>query len=223
MIHKILAVGDCNTLGAQMLEYRSYPELIADALDSQVINLGHTMATTREGVLLLEDNLTADVECVLIQFGLVDSYKTFRYSPYVLYYPDNFLRKQLRSFVKKFKKTCRKFGLNDLLGEVNVVDIDEYEKNIRQMIESALPRRVVLLETIPNHQQDRNAEILKYNKCLARISQDYYECSIVSLYSIFIENMAEYYLDATHANELGYGVIAEKLSQHLSIPYPAEQ
>ena len=215
MFQKIVAVGDCNTLGAKHLEYNSYPEIVADRLGAQIINLGHTMATSREGVHLLSNQL-AGAECVVIQFGLVDSYKTFKYAPYVLYYPDNIIRKQLRSFTKKYKKICKKIGLNRRIGETNVVQLDEYECNMRKMIEMALPRMILLLDTIPNLQLHRNQEIQRYNKCLDRICQDYQQCIKVDLYDVFLNNLDTFYMDATHANETGYAYIAGRLQQTLN-------
>lgn len=215
MQRKITAVGDCNTLGAKKLERKSYPERVGQIIGAEVINLGHTMATTREGVRLLQDFLKDDVEYVFIQFGLVDSYRTFKYSPYVLYYPDNFLRKPLRSATKKFKKICRRTGLNTLFGEVNVVKIDEYEKNIRRMIEIASPRPTFLIDTVPNHQRDRNGEIQRYNKVLDGICQEYDRCVKVDLYEVFEENLKVFYLDSTHCNQNGYEYIAKIISRKL--------
>ena len=133
-LKSILAVGDCNTLGAGEFRNNGYPERVGELLGVSVKNCGYTMSTTREGVYLLEDNLEEQHDCVIIQFGLVDSYATFRYSPYVLYFPDNPLRKQLRSLVKKYKKICRRRGLNEKFGEVPVVPAAEYERNLRRMV-----------------------------------------------------------------------------------------
>lgn len=113
----LLAIGDCNTLGTDKLKGSSYPELIGRILGCPVRNCGFTMSTSREGLCLLRDNLSKDFDWITIQFGLVDSYCTFRYSPYILYYPDNFIRKQLRSLVKKYKKTCKKLRLQEALGK----------------------------------------------------------------------------------------------------------
>ena len=222
MVTKIKAVGDCNTLGANALEYKSYPERIGERLGVEVVNLGHTMATTREGVLKLRD-LVGEADCVIIQFGLVDSYRTFRYSPYVLYYPDNPLRKQLRSLTKKFKKTCRRLGLNGLLGEVNVVDSGEYESNLRKMVEIAQPRLTLLLETIPNHQLERNSEIQRYNSILDAICADYDNCYKVDLYTHFKNNMDQFYQDLTHCNSAGCEYIAAMVAQKIAAVCPKEK
>lgn len=214
MLKKIIAVGDCNTLGVGELKNNSYPERAARLIGAEVRNIGHTMATTREGLLLLRDNLD-ESDCVIIQFGLVDSYKTFKYSPYVLYYPDNILRKQVRSLAKKFKKTCRNTGLNQLIGEVNVVALEEYEANIRSMIELAAPRLVILLDTVPNRQLERNGEIQKYNALLTSLSNEYVHCVKINLFDLFAERLDTYYLDETHCNADGYTRIAEEIRDQL--------
>jgi lysophospholipase L1-like esterase len=215
MIQKILAIGDCNTLGADQLGVKSFPERLGALIGAEVINLGHTMATTREGVNILRDSSLDDVDCVFIQFGLVDSYKTFKFSPYILYFPDNFLRKQIRSVVKKYKKICRKIGLNKYLGEINVVPIDEYEDNIRRMIEQAIPRTVVLIDTIPSKRLELNDEIRRYNNKLTSICQQYPNCLKVDLEVFFEQNLENYYLDQTHCNAVGCDFIAQKIREAL--------
>lgn len=210
MMKEIVAVGDCNTLGAGGLKGKSYPEKLARKTGAPVHNLGHTMATTREGINILHD-YPGGADCLLIQFGLVDSYKTFKYSPYVLYYPDNIIRKQYRSLVKKFKKICRKYGLNRRLGETNTVSPAEYESNIRKMIGLSSAKEVFLLDTIPNKRLELNSEIMRYNSVLANICSDYTHCTKVDLYDIFINNLSNYYLDETHCNEQGYDHIVERI------------
>ena len=219
---KILAIGDCNTLGAKALAGKSYPEKTGEWLDAEVRNLGHTMATTREGIHLLK-NYLGDADCVFIQFGLVDSYKTFKYSPYILYYPDTFFRKQLRSIVKKYKKICRKVGLNTLLGEVNVVPAEEYERNLRHLIELVQPRTVFLIETIPNKQLERNDEIRRYNTIMRSVCQDYQHCFTVELYDLFARRLEEYYQDATHSNNAGYECIAHAIYERIHCIHGSEK
>ncbi|WP_163335850.1 SGNH/GDSL hydrolase family protein [Desulfopila sp. IMCC35008] len=209
-MQKIVAIGDCNTLGAGRCEKRGYPEKVAERLGAEIVNRGHTMATSREGIHLLKEEVVK-ADCVLIQFGLVDSYKTFKYSPYVLYYPDNFIRKNLRALTKKYKKICRNQGLNKIIGEVNVVPAEEYEHNIRSMVELASPRKVVLIDTVPNKQLERNGEIQRYNGILDSIAADYPFCTRVKLYADFIDGLDTLYADPTHCNNEGYEKIAEKI------------
>ena len=215
-ITSILAVGDCNTLGAGEFRNDGYPERLADLTGAAVKNCGFTMSTTREGIHLLEDNLQPGHGLVIIQFGLVDSYATFRYSPYVLYYPDNPWRKQLRSLVKKFKKTCRQSGLNERFGEVEVVPEAEYEQNLLRMVDRCGGRIVILPETIPHHDQKRNGAIQRYNRILERIASTREICLFLPLYQQFAGNMENYYSDNTHANGVGHRFIAGRIADLIS-------
>ena len=124
----ILAIGDCITSGVSNYLGNSYPERVGMALNVPVKNCGKGMCSSREGIALLRDNDSEEFDCVIIQFGLKDAYSTFKYSPNILYYPDNFIRKQLRSIVKKYKKICKKIGLNELLGTAKVVSEHETDK-----------------------------------------------------------------------------------------------
>ncbi len=216
MFAHICAVGDCNTLGSGNLRGNSYPERIGKKLGAGVTNLGYTMATSREGKFLLRD-FTGTSDCLFIQFGLADCYTTCKYSPYVLYYPDNIIRKPLRSIVKKMKKTCRRARLFSRLGTKNVVSPEEYESNIRSMVIQVLSNPVFLLDTLPHHEQWRNPHIQKYNQVLTRISRDYDQCFKIDLYDIFVEKLNNYYLDATHCNDAGYEQIAEAILQQISL------
>ena len=100
-INHLLAVGDCITLGVQHCLGNSYPEIIGSSLGSTVANHGYIMSTSREGVHLLKDQLQADHDSVIVQFGVADSHLTFKYAPYIPYYPDNPARKAVRNIVKK--------------------------------------------------------------------------------------------------------------------------
>lgn len=216
MFAHICAVGDCNTLGTGILRGNSYPERIGRNIGARVTNLGHTMATSREGNLLLRD-FSGVSDCIFIQFGLADSYTTCRYSPYVLYYPDNIIRKPLRSMLKKIKKSCRRINLFSSFGSKNVVSPEEYESNMRAMVSQALPNPVFLIDTIPHHEQWRNSHIQEYNQLLTRISKDFDQCIKIDLYDIFIEEFDTYYLDATHCNGAGYDRISEMICHKMKL------
>jgi lysophospholipase L1-like esterase len=125
----------------------------------------------------------------------------------------------LRSALKKIKKVCRKAGVHSLIGKENVVPIIEYEKNIREMIELALPRTIFLIDTIPNQQQERNSDIRRYNTILDKICKDYDTCRKVNLYDLFENKFDEYYQDATHCNQSGCERIAEIIHQQIIIQY----
>ena len=204
----MLALGDCNTLGVGKLHQNGYPRRAAARLGMHLRNCAWTMATTREGINLLQDHMSPEVEIVLIQFGLVDSYLTFRFAPYVLYYPDNPLRKQYRSLVKSYKKFCRRRGLHRLFGSCEVVEPEEYERNLETMIATAGSARVLLLETIPHHQQRRNHNIRRYNEILATIARRHRRVDRIALYDRFTSDMERLYLDETHCNAAGHELIA---------------
>ncbi len=206
----ILALGDCNTLGDIHYENNSFPERFANKINAHVKNCGYTMATTREMICFAKKNITiADI--VLIQYGLVDSWLTFKYSPYVLYYPDNSLRKIARKIVKKYKKIARKIGLNKLIGARNVVPIDEYKNNIKTLVADNPDKIFILIDTVPNNHLNRNENIKKYNNILKEITKDHANCYYLDIYEIFIKNLDNYYMDATHINGIGYEVITNRL------------
>lgn len=211
----ILAIGDCNTRGLDQYRGKSYPERVAEQFGCTVKNSGFTMSTTREGIHLIRDNLTLEYDVVCIQFGLVDSYMTFRHAPYILYYPDNFLRKTFRNILKKYKKTCRQIGLNRRLGEINVVPEEEFERNIREMIASCGDSIVILPETIPHHDSRRNPWIQRYNAILHKVAHDYQSCHVVKAYDEFAMNLNNYYADTTHMNSAGYAVMTDRITRKL--------
>jgi len=215
----ILALGDCNTLGVGTLKGNAYPEMFAKALDKTVENCGFTMSTTREMLSLFEDYKGEEKEIILIQYGLVDSWKTFKYAPYVLYYPDNKIRKMFRKIVKKYKKTAKKIGLNKLLGVLNVVALDEYENNIKNVLRKTSKSTVFLLDTIPNLEISRNSEIVRYNKVLSQLSKEYDHVYYVKVYDDFLDR-PEYYLDNTHMNEKGYERVTQNI---LSVYYKSNE
>jgi len=208
----ILALGDCNTLGDVYFENNSYPEKFARRVNLDVINCGYTMSTTRE-MLHFAKKYIKDSDIILIQYGLVDSWKTFKYAPYVLYYPDNLYRKIARKFVKKYKKIARKIGLNKLLGTKNVVPIEEYQANIEFLIKRYPNKIFILIDTPPNRDLSRNSEIKRYNSILEKISSIYKNCYHLKIYETFEKNLNNYYLDETHLNDQGYETIAKELQK----------
>jgi len=206
----VLALGDCNTLGVKDLKGNAYPEKFASALGKRVDNCGFTMSTTYEMLHFFEDFKEQEKEIILIQYGLVDSWKTFKYAPYVLYYPDNAIRKIFRKIVKKYKKIAKKIGLNKLLGVSNVVALDMYENNIKTVLEKTRESTVFLIDTIPNLEISRNSEIVRYNQVLSRLSKQYDHVHYVEVYDDFLDK-PEYYLDNTHMNEQGYERITKNI------------
>ena len=207
---KILALGDCNTLGVQDLVDNAYPERFAKVLNKTVDNCGFTMSTTNEMLHFFQDFKEKETEIILIQYGLVDSWRTFKYAPYVLYYPDNKIRKIFRKIVKKYKKIAKKIGLNKLIGVSNVVALEAYQNNIESVIQQSKGCTILLISTIPNLDTSRNSEIMRYNQVLLRLSEEYTHVHFVDVYNDFI-NTPGYYLDNTHMNESGYEIITQKI------------
>lgn len=207
---QILALGDCNTLGAGELKNKSYPERFAAHINASLINCGYTMSTTREMQYFAKENIQ-NADIVLIQYGLVDSWKTFKYAPYVLYYPDSTLRKYYRKLVKKYKKICKSVGLNTLLGVENVVPDKEYKNNIEHFIKKFPDKLFILISTIPNKALWRNGEILRYNQIIEDICTRNDNAHYLKIYDTFLNNFDYYYLDKTHINDEGYNFILSQL------------
>ena len=207
----ILGLGDCNMGGAEGFDGKTYIELVGQALGMEWVNRGITMSTTREGVILRKEYEEPDI--LVIGYGLVDSWKTFKYAPYVLYYPDNPLRKLGRKLVKKYKKIARSLGLNEILGQKYVVPPKEYETNIEYMLQQA--KRVFLVETPPHHRQHfRNPDIKRYNDILRSIAQRHEHVSLVAIYDE-LACAKRFYLDDIHLNQAGYDLIARKILEQL--------
>ncbi len=193
-----LALGDCNLLGAQTYKGKTYVTCLEKSLQESCQNCGHTMTTTREGTIYFKEHRQTSFSCVIIAYGLVDSWKTFRYAPYVLYYPDTRLR-----------KIARLCGLNHLLGTTFVVPPQEYKAKLVDMIEQV--SRVILIET-PPHQAEpfRNESIEAYNAILHDLSTYYPHVSTIPLYKHFKAN-PHLYLDAVHFNEQGHAYVAQRI------------
>ena len=205
----ILALGDCNIIGADRYKGKNYIDIISKKLQIDAINCGITMSTTREGVILFNEKKKQDIDIVIVAYGLVDSWKTFKYAPYVLYYPDNFFRKLARKLVKKYKKIARQTGLNEMLGQKYVVPPAEYEQNITNIISQS--KKTILIETPPHLTETfRNPDIQYYNSLLKSIAKQHRNCEIVEMYEDFLEDRSLYF-DEIHMNERGYELVAKKL------------
>lgn len=206
-----LFLGDCNTLGTPAIEGQAYPEALEALANVKTLNCGHTMSTVREGGEYFRDFHDANTALVSIQYGLVDSWRTFKYSPYALYYPDSAKRKLARKLIKKYKKWCKKLGLNRLIGTRNVVPIKEYEERITAIIKAMKLRPVILIETVPNKDTSRNSEIQRYNRALATLAKKHDNCHLLSLYDDFCNGQKDLYCDPTHLSQEGHQYVAKKL------------
>ena len=206
---RILALGDCNTMGIKEQYHNSYPEKLAKALGAEVVNLGYTMATTREGVQLFNTVKTQNFDIVLISFGLTDSWETFKGAPYVLYYPDNIYRLILRKIVKKYKKIGNILGFKKLFGKQPVVPQEEYLANISYIIQSLPNSIIILLDTLPKKEEARNVSIKNFNELLNTFSS--LENVHYLKYFDDFYHQPRLFLDKTHLNDLGYELINNKL------------
>jgi hypothetical protein len=209
----ILALGDCNTLGETNCIGQSFADRFARKIDCNIKNCGYTMSTTEEMIHFFNHFFSSEIKIILIQYGLVDSWKTFQYSPQILYYPDNIGRKIGRKIIKKYKKIMRSLGLNTLLGEKNLVSPQTYRENLQYIITHAPNAMIFLIDTVPNHQEFRNHDIKFYNEILTTLSEDYSQCIKVNIYDMFEQNLSHFYSDSTHINENGHEYIADVLTQ----------
>ncbi|MDD3342491.1 MAG: GDSL-type esterase/lipase family protein [Sulfurospirillaceae bacterium] len=207
----ILSLGDCNTLGINENHQNAYPEKFAQAINHPCLNCGYTMSTTREGKHFFNAFNHPNVSIITIQYGLVDSWSTFKYSPYVLYYPETFGRKIGRKIVKKYKKICKSLGLNSLFGTKKVVPLEEYIANIEAIIQASTATMIILIDTIPNKETYRNESIQHYNQALSQLAMRYKHCYKLDIYETFSKKMELLYSDDTHMNDLGHQLVTQKL------------
>ncbi len=211
---KILTLGDCNTYLNTYFRNGVLPKKFSECKDAEFQNCGYTMSTTREMVHFFNEFKSDDTELILIQYGLVDSWKTFKHAPYVLYYPDNKLRKIYRKIVKKYKKVTKKLGLYELFGSENTVPLEEYRKNIEFVIDSSKNSKIYLIDTVPSKQIFRNEEIQRYNKELDNIANAYDNVFRINLYDHFFLHIDDYYVDHIHLNDIGYEYIIKSICEH---------
>lgn len=216
-IDSIVAYGDCNTLGYASCERDAYPERLARLLSARALNLGRTMATTRELLRYMEDFPPDRHSLAIVNYGLVDSWMTFRNAPYVLYYPDNPFRKALRVAVKKIKRACTRWGIAARLGPAHVVPPEEFERNIESIVARYPGVTFVLLSTLPNLDVSRNPAILTYNEVLARVARRHPDNTIhLDLYADIFEQGSKFFCeDGTHLNAAGHNFVAYSIARVL--------
>jgi lysophospholipase L1-like esterase len=206
----LLALGDCNTEGLADHQGDAFPVAVAAELGVPLVNCGHTMSTVREGWEYARRRLTPDTRYLLVQYGLVDSWLTFRGAPYVLYYPDSPLRGVLRKLVKKYKKVGRRLKFGSIFGAEHVVAKAEYEQRLMAIIQRARQLapdiHVCLISTAPSQQEFRNPAIQQFNAIMARVAQAS-GCQYVDVYSQFV-GRPELFLDLVHLTREGHAIIA---------------
>ncbi len=205
-----VAFGDCNTEGFRALEGPVWAQLVANSLGLELKNCGHTMSTTRELLEYASAFPPSAYPLVFIQYGLVDSWLTFRGAPYVLYYPDNPRRKLARKLVKKLKKWARHLQLQKRLGVVELVPLDEYINNIRSVLRSAPDSQFVLVATGPNRDTSRNPRILQYNEALSALAGENNNAIYADAWNELWSNAEACLMDdGTHLTSEGHCIIAD--------------
>ncbi|SPL72625.1 SGNH/GDSL hydrolase family protein [Acinetobacter stercoris] len=212
---RYVSLGGCNTIGEVSNFGRAYPDLIAQTKGWNLENYGYTMSSTREGLQFfnLKNCSTADV--ISIQYGGVDSWLTFKGSPFALYYPDSPWRKFYRKIIKKIKKIARKLKWHRIVGSENVVPKDEYRRNIQHIIDHSQAKIILLVDTYPNKDMSRENRIIEYNKILEELS-DQKRVFHVKNYNILKKNMTDYFEDSTHLSELGQKIVAAQCLEQIS-------
>lgn len=205
-----VAFGDCNTEGFRTLKGPVWAQRAANALEYDLKNCGHTMSTTRELLEYASAFPPSAYSLVFIQYGLVDSWLTFRGAPYVLYYPDNPRRKLARKLVKKLKKWARHLQLQKRFGAVELVPLDEYISNIRSVLRAAPDSQFVLVATAPNRDTSRNPRILQYNEALSALAGEEDNAIYADAWDELWSNPDACLMDdGTHLTPQGHRIIAD--------------
>lgn len=205
---RYVALGDCNTTGELHNIGNAYPERIAKIYGWNLENYGYTMSTTREGIQFFNLKNVAEADVLSIQFGLVDSWLTYKGAPYVLYYPDSSWRKILRKFVKKIKKYARKLKWHKIVGQEFVIPLDEYISNLNFMITQSKAKNVFLMNIVPNQDLKREPQTKKFNEALKNLA-DGRRVIYIDCYDLLKSNFIEYYDDSTHLSSQGQQVVTE--------------
>ncbi|MEB6564831.1 SGNH/GDSL hydrolase family protein [Acinetobacter towneri] len=212
---RYVALGGCNTKGAINNIGNSYPERIAASKGWEVTNYGYTMSSTREGLQFMKLESVQNADILSIQYGGVDSWLTFKGSPFVLYYPNSGWRKYARKIVKKLKKYARKIHWHKLVGEINVVPIEEYISNIQAMIAQSNAKYVLLIDTYPNLDKTREPRILKYNQALKDLA-DGKRVIYIENYLELDKDISENFDDSTHLSNQGQQILTELILTKLN-------
>lgn len=178
---RILAVGDCNTGGVEGAPRETpMPVQAADRLAEagfacSLQNLGRTMSTSREGMARMRaEGMPADL--LLVNFGLVDAWVTSIPRIYLSYYPDHVVKKWARKLLKSLKRRLRAAWLRRWVSVGEVVPIDEYERNIRMILNIAREQNPNVFSilwgtvSIPTDEA-RSRNIARYNERLRRIAE----------------------------------------------------
>ena len=222
-IKRILALGDCNTSGVKGCEQNAYPERLAAKLGGSCVNCGHEMCGTREGLRQFQQAYDGEFDLITILFGGYDSWESFKYSPYILNYPDVAWRRYARRWARRYKRTCKKLGLNQLLGTSTLVSVQEYMNNIQRIIDGCPGKVVCLIDTVPSRDLSRNDRIKRYNAALDEIAERN-QCLKLDVYYFFEQNLYDhYFIDYVHISDTGHEYIAQRLFELLEQRHTSER
>lgn len=214
-IKRVLALGDCNTIGVKGCENNAYPEKLAGKLGGSCVNAAHEMCTTREGLKQFQHAYNSQFDLITILFGGYDSWETFKYSPYVLNHPDNATRRVLRRWTVRYKRNCRKMGLTRLLGASTLLSVQEYMGNIQRIIDGCPGKVVCLLDTFPSLDLSRNYRIKIFNAALSEVAERN-RCLKLDLYDFFEKKLNDrWYVDYVHISDAGHEYVAQRLFELL--------
>jgi lysophospholipase L1-like esterase len=221
---RIMAVGDCNTGGAngtapetQMV--RQVAMLLESAgFTCRVRNLGHTMSTSREGVARMErDGEPADL--LLLNFGLVDAWVTSIPQVYLSYYPDHVVKKWARKLLKSLKRRLRADWLRRWVPVGEVVPIEEYEQNICRILDLSRESNpdvcCILWGTVAvPGDEARSRNIERYNGCLRSIADGRARTRYLDATALIRDlTRSEAYLDHVHISKRAAQQIATGVAQ----------
>lgn len=223
MTTRLLAFGDCNTLGSEQLPPgECVPAKLADRLRAaggEVVldNQGGTMNCSREGVARVR-RVSEAADVVLLNYGLVDSWVTSVPWLHVAYFPDNPLRKQARKLLKSVKRRLRSPAVRRVVGEGVVVRPQEFAANVRRVVDAVRAKspgcRVVLWGTVPvRGDADRNASIAGYDAVLRDVAAE--KGYLWFDTRAFLANLPEetVYLDNVHLNPEGASRVADAMAE----------
>jgi len=216
----ILAFGDCNTSGIDEAPLENLGNTFVSFLKDKNINAALTnhakaMFTTREGVNASKD-VTGPADILLINFGLVDAWVTTMPNKYILYYPDNILRKYARKLLKSLKKRLRHKAFKNIVSRGHVVPVEEYTDNIKTIIKNVQKNapnvKVVLwgIAPIPLDKQREQITTL-YDKALITLASDL-NFTYINTRSLFQnQDMDTLYFDGIHINKKGQTLVVEDI------------
>ena len=231
---RIFALGDSNTLGWADEEGANWPAELGRLLRAQgggyeVVNAGVWGYSSFQGLARLREVLELSPDLVLISFGSNDAHRVAR--------PDSdFARRPL--LLRRLELTLREWRLMQLLAAVREgvrpaqaalrprVDLEEYEHNLRSMVEACrrrdavpvlLPRPFVGPVTDELWWKNFGAD---YNRAAARVAEAE-GVLLIDLYSFF-KPREDLFADESHFTAPGHRAAAEIVRLHLQALLPPD-